>query len=144
VQTSTNATLNTCKQILRNNYKIEWLNQWASAKTGRTHFNEQDRPHPQDPIRLLNRNDQSLVFQLRTGHATVNGHLHRIDPARNPNCRHCLTNMETVQYLLLHCPQLSDLRRQLLPSLPSIYNTLYTSATQLRNTTHFAHSAMSC
>jgi ribonuclease HI len=32
-QTSTNAILNTCKQILRNNYKTEWLNQWVRAKT---------------------------------------------------------------------------------------------------------------
>jgi hypothetical protein len=49
-QTSTNATLNTCKQILRNNYKTEWLNQWANAKTGRTHsthINEQARQNPQ-------------------------------------------------------------------------------------------------
>jgi hypothetical protein len=32
-QIATNANLHTCKQILINNYIIEWLNQWASAKT---------------------------------------------------------------------------------------------------------------
>jgi hypothetical protein len=40
---------------------------------------KQARPDPQDPIRLLKRSDQSLVFQLRTGQAPVNGHLHSID-----------------------------------------------------------------
>jgi hypothetical protein len=39
-QTSTKAILNTCKQILRNSYRIEWLNLWASAKIERIHFNE--------------------------------------------------------------------------------------------------------
>jgi hypothetical protein len=86
----------------------------------------------------------SVVFQLRTGHAPVNGRLHRTDPARNPNCRHSHTNMETVQHLLLHCSQLSELRHQLLPSQPNIHNTLYTSSTQLRNTTLFARRAMGC
>jgi hypothetical protein len=40
-QTSTNATLNTFKQILRNNYRTKLLNEWTSAKSGRTHFNGQ-------------------------------------------------------------------------------------------------------
>jgi hypothetical protein len=91
----------------------------------------------------------AVLIQMKTG--TVSRHtflnvleLHRIGPAQNPNYRHCRTNMQTVQHLLLHCPQLSEMRCQLLLSQPNIYNTLCTSSTQLRNTALFARRAMSC
>ena len=58
----------TTKQILRNISKEEWYNRWATGSTGRAVFLEMSRPKSKDNINLLNRPDQSAIFQLRTGH----------------------------------------------------------------------------
>ena len=143
-QFSPKISLQTCKQILRNNYRQEWLQQWASSKTGRSLYEYQQKPNPMDPLRQLERANQSLTFQLRTGHVPVNKHLNRINPLHEPNCRHCNAQEETVEHLLLQCPKLIDIQQELLPPLPTIHNTLYTTAPQLRKTCAFARRAMGC
>ena len=70
-QFSPKISLQTCKQILRNNYRQEWLQQWASSKTGRSLYEHQQKPNPMDPLRQLERANQSLTFQLRTGHSPL-------------------------------------------------------------------------
>ena len=46
----------------------------------------------------------SILTQLRTGHAALAKHLHRIKKADSPLCPACLQRPETVQHLILHCP----------------------------------------
>ncbi|KAJ3978991.1 hypothetical protein F5890DRAFT_1421969 [Lentinula detonsa] len=47
-------------------------------------------------------------IQLRSGHAPLNHHLHRLKKAGSPSCPHCdLTGRqvrETVKHFLLECP----------------------------------------
>ncbi|KAJ3980912.1 hypothetical protein F5890DRAFT_1388492, partial [Lentinula detonsa] len=54
------------------------------------------------------RKQTSILFQLRSGHAPLNHHLHRLKKVGSPNCPHCdLTGRqtkETVKHLLLECP----------------------------------------
>jgi ribonuclease HI len=135
-------SLQTVKQILRNNYKQEWLNKWATSKTGRSLFTHQPNHNPQDCIQQVKRSNQSLIFQLRTGHTPVNHHLNRLNPMREPCCRHCNHPSETVEHLLFVCHKLKALRQKLLPCNPTYENTLYASAKQLERTCIFAREAM--
>jgi len=46
----------------------------------------------------------SLYMFLRTGHAPLNKHLHRIGKIESPHCPHCRRTEETVHHYLLSCP----------------------------------------
>lgn len=58
----------------------------------------------------LPRKQASLLFQLRTGHVPLNGHLHRIGSAESPNCGTCKSTRETVHHYLMVCPRYSRQR----------------------------------
>ena len=133
----------TIKSILKNNSKDEWLTRWAQGTTDRNVFYEMAKPKKKDKINTLCRADQSLIFQLRTGHSTLNAHLNRINPTHPPNCRNCDHAYETVQHVLLECPGVEGLRKVFLPTLPSIQNTLYTNERhQLINTCKFVRMSL--
>ena len=135
-------TMATAKNILKNQSKEEWLNEWAIGKTGRAMFAERSKPKKTDPINKLHRPDQSLIFQFRTGHAGVNMHLNRINPLHGPHCRHCPHAYETTSHILFECPGLDRKRDKLLPPKPDIHNTLYGPLKQLRLTANFIRLAL--
>ena len=133
----------TVKSILKNNSKDEWLTRWAQGTTGRNVLYEMAKPKKKDKINTLCRSDQSLIFQLRTGHSNLNAHINRINPTHPPNCRNCNHAYETVQHVLLECPGVEGLRKVFLPTLPSIQNTLYTNERhQLINTCKFVRMSL--
>ena len=74
-QYDTAVTQETLKNILKNHSKEEWNKRWIRGTTGRSVFSEMTRPNSKDSINQLNRADQSLIFQLRTGHSKLNSHL---------------------------------------------------------------------
>jgi ribonuclease HI len=131
----------TVKQILKSQYKEQWLNRWATGTTGRSYFAERPQPKVKDNINSLNRRNQSLIFQFRTGHAPVHYHLNRIIPEHEPHCRHCEHPYETVSHILFQCPGLQSLRK-LLPPNPTIHNTLYGPLDQLYRTASFIKLAL--
>ncbi|GFR64898.1 hypothetical protein ElyMa_000191000 [Elysia marginata] len=45
-----------------------------------------------------------------------------------------ILKFETTDHHLLHCPNLDDLRQDLLPPTPDITNILYSTTDQLKNT----------
>ena len=101
------------------------------------------KPNSKDSINKLNRADQSLIFQLRTGHSRrLNSYLNRINPMHPPNCRYCNALYETTQHVLLECTGSRALQKELLPPLPTIQNTLYSSQSQLENTCKFIRLAL--
>ena len=55
----------------------------------------------------LNRRQTSLLTQLRTGHAPINKHLHRIGKNDTPNCPQatCRGITEDVHHLIFTCPR---------------------------------------
>ena len=132
----------TLKSILKNNSKDEWLTRWALGTTGRNVFYEMAKPNKKDSINTLNRSDQSLIFQLRTGHSSFNAHINRINPTHPPNCRNCYHPYETVQHVLFECPGVEGLRRVYLPTLPTVQNTLYSNKQQLISTCTFVRFAL--
>ena len=133
---------NTVCNMLKNNFKEEWLNQWAQGTTGRKMYREMNQPNKQDNIKFLPRKEQCTIFQLRTGHIALNSHLNRINPTHPPNCRRCPCPQETVDHFLLECPELTDLRYTLLPPQPTITNTLYSSIEQLKKTCKYVCLAL--
>ena len=141
-QPDTPIDMQTTQQILRNNSKEEWMNRWATGKTGRAVYKEMNHPKKNDNINKLSRADQSTIFQWRTNHARVNYHHNRLNPQHAPHCRHCNTPYETVNHILLECPTLQQLRRELLPPQPSVQNTLYGAYTQLIKTCKFIRLAL--
>ena len=143
-QTNTTASFQTCRGILHRRTQEKWLSRWASAETGRSLYDYMEKPNTQDPINLLRRQSQTLIFRARTGHITTNKHINRINPMWEPHCRHCNHQEETVEHLLLHCPALTSKRQQLLPSPPSISNTLYTDHRQLARTSDYLREALRC
>ena len=52
----------------------------------------------------LSREDASRISQLRTAHAPVNQYLNRIGRASSTRCPACGEESESVEHLLLQCP----------------------------------------
>ena len=59
-----------------------------------------------------------------------------------PNCRNCEAPYETTHHVLLECTGMRALQKELLPTLPSIQNSLYSSKEQLINTCKFVRLAL--
>ena len=136
-------SLNTCKQIIKSNTKIEWLNTWAQSNKGRAIFPYMTRPNTDDPINSLGRKEQVTIFRLRSQHIQLNMHLNRIKPEHPPACELCPHPYETVKHFLFECPTLEDIRKTYLPPSPDLENTLYTNVGQLRNTCKYFNMANS-
>ncbi|KAG2036074.1 hypothetical protein BDR03DRAFT_470614, partial [Suillus americanus] len=51
----------------------------------------------------LPRKHSSLIFQLRTGHITLNKHLHRISKTPSAKCEKCNAHEKTVHHFLMVC-----------------------------------------
>ena len=100
-------------------------------------------PKINDEINKLDRKDQSTIFRLRTQHIPLNKHLNRIGAIAETACPLCNHPEETVEHHLFYCPQLLDLRKQLLPPQPDIHNTLFSNHRQLKNTCTYHHMSLS-
>ncbi|KIK31553.1 hypothetical protein CY34DRAFT_103138 [Suillus luteus UH-Slu-Lm8-n1] len=55
----------------------------------------------------------SLLFQLHTGHAPLNKHLHHISKSPTAQCLQCNKHEETVKHFLLVCPSYAQQRAAL-------------------------------
>lgn len=64
-------------------------------------------------IKGLSRRRISILTQLRTGHAPLNNHLHKIGKAENDKCQNCCNSKETVKHYLVDCPEWEDRRKAL-------------------------------
>ena len=84
----------------------------------------------------------TAIFHLRTQHAPLNAHLHRIKKDHPAKCVYCPDSDETVEHFLFHCPLYDNIRTRLLPAQPTIQNTLYGPTTQLQRTATYNMSAM--
>ena len=90
----------------------------------------------------VHRAHQTAIFRLRTQHAPLNAHLHRIKKDHPAKCVYCPDSDETVEHFLFHCQLYDNIRSRLLPAQPTIHNTLYGSTTQLQRTATYNMSAM--
>ena len=128
--------------MIKANSKTAWMNRWEKGNTGRAMFSKMAKPMPKDSINLLPRQDQSLIFQLRTGHAPLNLHLNRINPQHLPLCRNCDHPYESTTHVLFYCQATKSLRKELLPPIPTLENVLYGCSQQLQSTCKFVYNHM--
>ena len=132
----------TSKQIVQTKSRKIWHDRWARGNTGRIYYQHQQTPNQTDPINQLHRAHQTAVFRLRTHHAPLNAHLHRIKKERPAKCVYCPDSDESVEHFLFHCPLYDNIRSRLLPAQPNIHNTLYGSITQQQRIATYNMSAM--
>ncbi|TFY52504.1 hypothetical protein EVJ58_g9980 [Rhodofomes roseus] len=102
----------TFNEVLAERAKEEWR---ASPRAERM-----DRINPDLPSKgycklteQLPRRHASILFQLRTEHAPLQRHLHRIQRADSPSCPNCNMAQETVYHFLMECPAYDDHRARL-------------------------------
>ena len=132
----------TSKQIVQTKSRKIWHDGWARGNTGRIYYQHQQTPSQTDPIIQLHRAHQTAVFRLRTHHAPLNAHLHRINKEHPAKCVYCPDSDETVEHFLFQCPLYDNIRSRLLPAQPNIPSMLYGSTTQLQRTATYNMSAM--
>ena len=142
-QPHTQTTYETVKQIIRSNFKEDWLNEWAMGTTGRVLFKHMTTPNTNDNFDKLTRKDQATIFRLRTQHIPLNSHLNRIGATVEKACPLCNHPEETVEHHLFYCTKLKDLRERFLPSQPDTQKTLFGTVSQLKNTCHFHYMSLS-
>ena len=88
-----------------------WHDRWARGNTGRIYYQHQQTPNQTDPINQLHRAHQTAVFRLRTHHAPLNAHLHRVKKEHPAKCVYCPDSDETVEHFLFHCPLYVSVRQ---------------------------------
>ncbi|OCH93909.1 hypothetical protein OBBRIDRAFT_709963, partial [Obba rivulosa] len=89
--------------LLKTKAKALWQ---GSPRARRLHSVDPSLPNPAygRMVQDLPRRRSSLLTQLRTGHAPLNEHLHRIGAAPSPRCPKCNAARESVVHFLLVCP----------------------------------------
>ena len=130
-------TYQTACQMIKSNLHEEWMNSWASQTKGRHMYSHMTKPNRRDPINKLQREDQSIIFRLRTRHIPLNNHLKRINIKTSAACPLCDHPDETVEHHLFDCIKLRELRERFLPANPNIHKCLYGSSEQMRKTCSF-------
>ena len=91
---------------------------------------------------LLPRRHASLLIQLRTAHAPLNYHLHRIAKVDSPSCPECGHPRETVAHFVLDCVAFGAARARMSYRLgPAAYSlqALLTEPTALRHLFRYIH-----
>lgn len=96
------------------------------------------RPHAtRDSYHQLTRQQQVIIFRLRTGHNRLNQHMHRrFHLAPSPFCP-CGRAEQTTEHILQDCPELQDLRKETWPQRTSLQDKLYGTVEALQKTTDF-------
>ena len=99
-------TLAAARQAFRTDTQYLWQKCWKRspryARLVRIDDSLPTRTYLRDRAGLT-RAQQSLITQLRTGHAPLNKHLHRIRKAPSPICPACHRADETANHFLIEC-----------------------------------------
>ena len=119
------------KTIIKAKLQSKWIQQ--HSRYNRT-----------DPYYLLTRQEQVVVFRLRTGHNRLNHHLYtKFRIGRTEQCP-CETGSQTAEHLLQSCPLHDALRRRTWPDPTPVAQKLYGSLGDLQRTaTYIAETGLS-
>ena len=95
-------------------------------------------PNTKDPYHFLEREQQTMIMRLRTGHCRLRSHLHRkfkLSPSPNCSCG----DEETPEHVLQVCPRYSKARNDTWPVATSMHSKLFGSRPreELQKTTSF-------
>ena len=139
------ASLSKVRQTLRATFTAAARAEWALSPRA-TQIARVDASLPSKKFLQLTaslpRRQASLLIQLRTGHAPLNHHLHRISKADSPACPECGHPRETVAHYLLDCVAFGAARARLSYRLgPAAYSlqALLTEHAALRHLFRYIH-----
>ena len=109
-----------------------------SLSESKTIIKSMFKPHTTpDGYHRLTRQDQVIIFRLRTGHCRLNQHLHKkMKVMPSPTC-FCGEAEQDPNHILQECREFSQLRDELWSSPMSIERKLYGPVETLRTTTTF-------
>ena len=96
----------------------------------------------QDPIRLLERKQQTTIFRLRTGHCRLNAHLNKMGIAPSSKC-HCGAPVQTPEHVLQACPLYDAARSKIWPQVVDLKTKLWGTKEDLCRTSEFTSSSSS-
>ena len=92
---------------------------------------------PPDSFHQLSRQEQVVIFRLRTGHNRMNHHLHRhFHVVPSPLCC-CGEAEQTTEHVLQVCRSLQEPREEVWPTPAGLHDKLYGSVEALQKTTNF-------
>ena len=129
-------------QLDQDNYEVSFEEEKTIIKSlARKKWHQQ---HPnynkQDDYYRLKREDQVILFRLRTGHNRMRAHMHnklRIGPTEMCPCN---TGPMTTQHLLQDCPTQDALRKTMWPDQPALRMQLFGCREELQRTAAFARA----
>lgn len=109
--------------------RAEWQSEWEDSKHGKRLHRIDPTPPSKPALNLYkgrSRQAGSIITQLRTGHAALNGFLSRIKAVDSPLCTRCCIP-ETVEHFLLTCQRYNLARHSLRMAIKgpfSLFNIL--------------------
>ena len=123
-QPTSPATYEETKTLLRSSSKREWssLNHGYQAE--------------RDPIRTLERKNQTLIFRMRTGHCGLRAHLKKIGATATATCQ-CGQGDQTPAHILQDCPLFEEQRQETWPGGADLKMKLWGTAADLHRTSGF-------
>ena len=96
------------KQDFNAHLKRIWKARWEKSPR-RQRMQHIDPTMPSNSFmklsKKLRRAQTSMLTYLRTGHAPLNKHLHRIGSVASPDCPHCPSVEESIRHFILECPK---------------------------------------
>ena len=90
-----------------------------------------------DPYYKLSREDQIIIFRLRTGHNRMNAHLRRIHLVPTDLCQICGNAPMTTGHVLQECDALIQQRKALWPQETPVTTKLFGTLLDLQRTAKF-------
>ena len=104
-------------------------------------WNNSHQPYnKEDPYHNLDRESQTLIFRLRTGHNRLRKHMFtKLKVGETPNCQ-CGHGEQTSEHILQTCPNFSDLRSSFWPQVTPLIQKLNGTLEDLTMTAEFARA----
>ena len=95
------------------------------------------RQKQKDDYHLLDREQQVIIFRLRTGHSRLKSHMHRrFKIGDSPTCP-CGNARQDTEHILQHCRNHEDMRLKWWPTVTPMDRKLYGTREELIKTTNF-------
>ena len=123
IQNDRTTTYQEAKTIIKRNSKKNWLDSHKD-------YNKKD------PFYLLSREDQVIIFRLRTGHNKLHSHLKRLNLCPSDICLCGLLPM-TAEHVLQDCVQFNDIRRTFWPHDSPFNRKIFGDLSDLQTTADF-------
>ena len=103
-----------------------WQNSWDNHDKGRQLYTIVPKvtTHKMLPS-TMSRQEERILFKLRSGHFSINKHLHKIGLSDTELCEHCL-QVEDIQHYIFECKKYNSQREIMVQKLKENGLTLFT------------------